>query len=96
MYFGTSRVAVRAIDPVTGMRFPRNSFRAGGFVSWDLRGAYLITLGGGRTLEPLFEVFNITNHVNFQSDFYITRYNQRTSASPHRSFPTANDKLKLG
>ena len=34
---GGSRNAVRAIDPATGQLFERNSFRADGFFSWDMR-----------------------------------------------------------
>src|SRR5439155_14224066 len=47
---GVSRNAIRALDSATGQMFPRNSFRAGGFFSWDMRFAYNIPLAGSRTL----------------------------------------------
>jgi hypothetical protein len=82
--YSGGRGQVRAIDPATGQQFPRNSFRADGFFSWDMRFAYNIPLGGARVLEAMFEVFNITDHVNFDRDFYVTTY-----SSPDFGTPTA-------
>ena len=44
-------------------------------------------LGKNRSIEALFEVFNITNHANFDRDDYITRF-----TSP--SFGHATDIVK--
>ena len=57
---GGSRNAVRAINPATGQMFERMAFRAEGFFSWDMRVAYSFGIGNGRSIEALFEVFNIT------------------------------------
>ncbi len=81
---GGSRNAVRAINPATGQMFERNSFRAEGFFSWDMRFAYNFGMGNGRSIEALFEVFNITNHVNYDVDQYVT-----TFTSPDFGTPTA-------
>ena len=108
---------MRAIDPATGVMFPRNAFRAGpvsicptnadgtvdkaactlggtgglALFSWDARLSYFLKLGrSSRGLEFLFEVFNITNHANFNTanpGGYINRY---TSAS----FGTATDVVR--
>jgi hypothetical protein len=80
---GGLRNAVRAINPATGQPFERNSFRIGpekvteeggtgglAFFSWDLRLSYIFKLGGAKSLEILGEVFNVTNHANFDADFY--------------------------
>jgi hypothetical protein len=80
--FSGSRNAVRAIDPATGDRFPRNSFRAAGFFSWDMRISYRVKLGGEKSLEPLFEIFNITNHTNFDRDSYTTRFTSPNFGQP--------------
>ncbi len=77
-----SRNAVRAINPATGTMFTRNSFRADGFFSWDMRFAYNIPVGGVRRLEAMFEVFNITNHTNFDRDSYTFRYASANFGKP--------------
>jgi outer membrane receptor protein involved in Fe transport len=97
---GGIRNSVRAIDPATGQMFERNSFRAGpdvvtsnggsgglAFMSWDMRLSKVFKMGKDRSIEALFEVFNITNHANFNRDNYITRF-----TSP--AFGTATDILK--
>lgn len=76
--------ALRAIDPATGQIFPKGSFREynplgtaefaefngkdGRFFTWDARLSKVFKLGGQREFEVLFEVFNITNSVNFLTD----------------------------
>ena len=97
---GGLRNAVRAVDPATGQMFPRNAFRAGpeavtseagsgglAFFSWDMRLSKTFNLGHERAFEVLFEVFNITNHANFNRDDYINRYTSD-------SFGTATDIVK--
>jgi len=79
---GGSRNAVRAINPATGQMFTRNSFRAGGFFSWDMRFAYNIPISGSRSLEAMFDVFNITNHVNYDRDSYVTRFSSPSFGTP--------------
>ena len=79
---GGSRNAIRAINPATGQMFPRNSFRAGGFFSWDMRFAYKFPFTGDRSLEALFDLFNITNHVNYDRDSYVTRFTSPSFGTP--------------
>ena len=62
------RNAVRAIDPATGQAFGRNSFRGPGFATWDARLGKIVNLHGSNSLEVLFEVFNLTDRVNFSGD----------------------------
>ncbi len=68
MGYGGARVAIRPIDPATGQPFGRNSFYGPGFATWDLRVAKIFDLHGGRSIEALFEVFNVTDRVNFNGD----------------------------
>ncbi len=79
---GGARASVRAIDPATGQMFPRNSFRAGGFFSWDMRFAYRFPLTGSRSLEALFDLFNITDHVNYDRDSYVSRFTSPDFGTP--------------
>jgi outer membrane receptor protein involved in Fe transport len=80
---GGARNAQREINPATGRMFERNSFRAGpeaiteeggtgglAFLSVDLRLSKIFKLGGDKSLEILAEVFNVTNHANFNGDTY--------------------------
>jgi hypothetical protein len=94
--FSGSRNAVRAIDPATGQRFSRNSFRAGGFFSWDMRVSYRLQLGGDKTLEPLFEVFNITNHTNFDRDSYTTNYTSANFGAPSEIVNNSERQAQFG
>jgi hypothetical protein len=84
---GGNNASVRAINPATGERFLRNTFRAGAesvteeggtgglaFFSWDLRLSYIFKLGGSKSLEILGEVFNLTDHANFDRDQYIINF----------------------
>jgi outer membrane receptor protein involved in Fe transport len=79
---GGARASVRAIDPATGQMFPRNSFRADGFFSWDMRFSYKFPFAGSRSLEALFEVFNITDHVNYDRDSYVSRFTSPDFGTP--------------
>jgi hypothetical protein len=91
-----SRNGVRAIDPVTGQEFPRTSFRAAGFFSWDMRFSYNVKFGGSKSLEPLFEVFNITNHTNFDRDSYTTRYTSANFGKPSEIVLNSERQAQLG
>jgi hypothetical protein len=81
---GGISLAVRAINPATGKQFDRNSFRADGLFSWDMRFSKVIGLGGAKSLELMFDVFNITNHANFDVDHYLNTY-----TSPNFGQPTS-------
>ena len=49
-----------------GSILQRNTLRRqNAFFTWDLRVSRRFTLGGGTTLEPILEVFNVTNADNF-------------------------------
>ena len=76
--------AVRAINPATSRQFDRNSFRADGTFNWDMRFSKEFNLGGSRSVELMFDVFNITNHANFDVDHYLN-----TFTSPNFGQPTA-------
>ena len=48
-----------------GTILQRNTLRRdNGFFTWDVKLSRPFTVGGGRTLEPVFEVFNLTNAHN--------------------------------
>jgi hypothetical protein len=49
-----------------------------------MRFAKVIKLGGQQSVELLFDVFNITNHANFDVDQYLNTY-----TSPKFGQPTA-------
>ena len=66
--FTGARTALRATDPATGLPFGRNSFRGPGFATWDMRVAKNFRLPQSRSIEVLFEVFNLTDRVNFNGD----------------------------
>ncbi len=92
---GGLRAAVRAIDPATGQMFTRNSFTGPNYLSWDVRLSKMFRFGGAKYLEVLFEVFNLTNHVNFSGDRpsgSSTTTTRPTSAPPPRSSPTASGR----
>ena len=93
---GGSRNAIRAIDPATGQRFPRNSFRSAGFFSWDMRFAYNFRVAGQRTLEALFEVFNITDHVNYDRDSYTTRFTSSDFGTPNAIINNSQRQAQFG
>jgi hypothetical protein len=93
---GGSRNRVRAINPATGQMFSRNAFRADGFFSWDMRFAYNIPLAGTRTLEAMFEVFNITNHVNFDRDSYTTNFNSPAFGKPREILNNSERQGQFG
>jgi len=94
--FSGSRNAVRAIDPSTGQRFPRNSFRADGFFSWDMRFSYNFKFGRDMSFQPLFEVFNITNHTNFDRDSYTTRYTSANFGKPSEIINNSERQAQFG
>jgi len=93
---GGLRNAVRAIDPSTGQPFPRNAFRAGGFFSWDMRFGYNFNLGNRRVVEALFEVFNITDHVNYDRDGYVRRYTSPDFGTPTRILNNSQRQAQFG
>ena len=50
-----------------------------------------------RALGPASLIhFNITNHVNFQSDFYITRYNSTNFGEPTQIIPNSERQAQVG
>jgi hypothetical protein len=90
--YGGGRVAVRPIDPATGQPFGRNSFRGPGFATWDVRFAKTFTLPASRSVEVLFEIFNLTDRVNFNGDTGTGFRNiWGTGAQPSPSFGTATN-----
>jgi hypothetical protein len=93
---GGSRNAVRAIDPATGQRFPRNSFRADGFFSWDMRFGYNFVLANSQSIEAFFEVFNITDHVNFDRDSYVTNFQVSDFGTPTEIINNSQRQAQFG
>jgi outer membrane receptor protein involved in Fe transport len=93
------RNAVRAIDPATGQMFERNSFTGPDFMSWDARISKLFRFGGAKYLEVLFEVFNITNHVNFSGDpglGFINNYNSPNFGTATQIVPNSQRQAEFG
>ena len=103
------RNAVRAINPATGRPFDRNSFRIGpeqvteeggtgglAFFSADVRLSKIFKFGGDKSVEILGEVFNLTNHANFDADFYQNVYPDSAFGSPTQIIRNSNRQAELG
>jgi outer membrane receptor protein involved in Fe transport len=90
------RASVRATDPATGQPFPRNSFRADGFFSWDVRLSKMFNFGKSRQLEALFEVFNLTNHANFDRDNYVFTYSSSNFGNPTNVLKNSQRQAEFG
>ena len=93
---GGLRNAVRAVDPATGRMFPRNSFRSDGLFSWDMRVSKNFTFAGTRSIEVLFEVFNITDTVNFNRDDYFFDYTSAYFGTPSAIVPNSQRQAQFG
>jgi hypothetical protein len=87
---------VRAINPATGKQFDRNSFRADGMFSWDMRFAKLFNLGGRKSVELMFDVFNITGHANFDRDHYLNTYTSPNFGAPTSIIPNSQRQSEFG
>jgi len=87
--FGGGRAAVRPIDPATGLVYGRNALRGPDFVTWDMRVSKVFSFTGNTSVEVLFEVFNVTDRVNFSGDTgYGFNNIYGTGTSPVSSFGT--------
>jgi hypothetical protein len=106
---GGISLAVRAINPATGRQFDRNSFRAGpetvtgqggtggmAFFSWDLRLSRMFRFGGSKSLEALFEVFNVTNHANFDRDRYNNTFTSPNFGDATEIIRNSNRQAEVG
>jgi outer membrane receptor protein involved in Fe transport len=96
---GGLRNAVRAVDPATGQMFPRNSFEGPNYLSWDVRLSKMFRFGGAKYLEVLFEVFNLTNHVNFAGDpayGFINNYNSANFGTATQIVPNSQRQAEFG
>jgi hypothetical protein len=92
---GGSRNRIRAIDPATGQPFPRNSFRAGNFFSWDVRVSYVARVGNS-TIEPMFEIFNLTNYTNYDRDSYVTTFSSPRFGTPGAIINNSQRQAQFG
>jgi carboxypeptidase family protein len=92
---GGSRNRIRAIDPATGQPFPRNSFRAGNFFSWDVRVSYVARVGNS-TIEPMFEIFNLTNYTNYDRDSYVTNFSSSRFGEPNAILNNSQRQAQFG
>jgi hypothetical protein len=92
---GGSRNRLRAIDPATGQPFPRNSFRSGNFFSWDVRVSYIARVGNS-TIEPMFEIFNLTDYVNYDRDSYTTNFNSSRFGQPNAILNNSQRQAQFG
>ncbi|HUL79188.1 MAG TPA: carboxypeptidase regulatory-like domain-containing protein [Vicinamibacteria bacterium] len=96
---GGLRNAVRAIDPATGQMFTRDSFTGPDFLTWDLRVSKMFRFGGAKNLEVLFEVFNLTNHVNFAGDpayGFINTYTSPNFGTATQIVPNSQRQAEFG
>ncbi len=109
---GGLRNAVRATNPATGQPFARNSFTSGpekvtseggtgglAFFSWDMRLSKIFKIGKEKSIEALFEVFNITNHTNFQAanpGGYINRYTSADFGTATAIIPNSQRQAEVG
>jgi hypothetical protein len=93
---GGLRNAVRAIDPATGQMFERNSFRTEPFFSWDMRLAKVFPFANNRSLEVLFEVFNVTDYVNYNRDDYVSDFTSANFFTPTAIVPNSQRQAQFG
>lgn len=101
---GGVRNSVRANDPTTGQMFPRNECviggtdkcRAGEFFTWDLRLSKMFKFGDARELEIFGQVFNLTNHTNFDYDSYVTRFTSPNFGNPTEILPGSQRQAEFG
>ncbi len=97
--FGGLRNAVRATDPATGQMFPRNSFTGPNFLSWDARLSKMFRFGKARYIEVLFEVFNLTDHVNFSGDpsqGFVNTYTSSSFGTATAIIPNSQRQAEFG
>jgi outer membrane receptor protein involved in Fe transport len=97
--FGGLRSQVRATDPATGQPFPRNSFTGPNFLTWDARLSRMFRFGGAKYIEILFEVFNLTNHVNFAGDpayGFISTYTSPNFGTATQIVPNSQRQAEFG
>jgi hypothetical protein len=90
---------IRAIDPATGQRFTRNSFRGPDFFTWDMRFSKSIRLSDRRDLEFLFEVFNMTNYVNYNGDAnqgFVSTYSSPSFGTPTQIISNSQRQAEFG
>ena len=79
--------------------FPRNSFTGPNFMSWDARLSKMFRFGKARYVEILFEVFNLTNHVNFASDpayGFISTYTSPNFGTATQIVPNSQRQAEFG
>jgi hypothetical protein len=88
--------AVRAIDPATGRQFERNAFRADNFFTWDARLSKSFRFAKSRELEIFAQVFNITDHVNYDRDSYVTRFTSSNFGQPTEILPNSQRQAEFG
>jgi hypothetical protein len=93
---GGLRNSVRAIDPATGVMFPRNAFLTDGFFSWDMRVSKVFGFAGSRSVEVLFEVFNISDTVNFNRDDYVQDFTSTNFGTPTAIVPNSQFQAQFG
>jgi len=90
---------LRATDPATGQPFPRNSFRGPKFFTWDMRFSKAIKLADKRDLEFLFEVFNLTNYVNYNGDSnqgFINTFSSTRFGTPTQIITNSQRQAEFG
>jgi hypothetical protein len=93
------RATVRAIDPATGQPFTRNAFTGPNYLSWDARLSKMFRFGPSRYFEVLFEVFNITTHVNFNGDRnvgFIDNFNSPNFGTATQVIPNSQRQAEFG
>lgn len=104
--------SVRAINPATGQRFSRNSFRAGdeivtseggsgglAFFSLDVRLSKVFKFSGNKSFEVLAEGFNLTDHVNFEAggpNGYTTRFTSPNFGHANAIMRNSNRQGEVG
>lgn len=101
---GGIRAAVRANDPATGQMFPRNECVIGGedkcrsddYFTWDLRLSKMFKMGGARELEIFGQVFNLTNHTNFNRDTYVNTFTSPNFGNPTSIIDNSQRQAELG
>ena len=61
-----------------------------------MRVSYRIRLKDETALEPLFEIFNITNHMNFDRDSYVTTFTSANFGTPTEIINNSERQAQFG
>jgi hypothetical protein len=94
-----STSGLRAFDPATGLELPRNSFRQDGAFAWNMRVTKAFPLGAARSVDLMFDVFNISNYENYGCDCshpYTDVFSSPNFGKPNGITPNSQREAEFG